>query len=150
VLDDIPHDSLPAWQNRSNARSWQPARRKSEPSFARNRIREQGTGTNVTRQGNLECTNAELSCSDQEPECMAEGEMTIPEVAADLRCSKAHVYNLIHGKVRGVSSLPAIPMGRRILVRRSTLERWKRANERAEREDAILTQSPIVDTVRRA
>jgi len=48
--------------------------------------------------------------------------LTIPEVAAELRCSRAHVYNVIIGKVAGVSPLPAIAMGRRKLVRRSTLE----------------------------
>jgi excisionase family DNA binding protein len=76
--------------------------------------------------------------------------LTIPEVAAELRCSKAHVYNVINGKVRGVSSLPAIVMGRRKLVRRSTLDRWKYANERDEHGNAILAPSPRVDAVRRA
>jgi excisionase family DNA binding protein len=56
--------------------------------------------------------------------------LTISEVAANLRCSKAHVYNAINGRVTGVSALPAIAMGRRKLVRRSTLEAWKQANER--------------------
>jgi excisionase family DNA binding protein len=76
--------------------------------------------------------------------------LTISEVAAELRCSKAHVHNVINGKVRGVSSLPAISMGRRKLVRRSTLDRWKRENERDELGNAILAQSPEVDAVRRA
>lgn len=51
------------------------------------------------------------------------------EVAKELRCSKAHVYNVMHGRVHGVIPLPSIPMGRRRLVRRSALEAWKRANE---------------------
>ena len=55
--------------------------------------------------------------------------LTVAEVAAELRCSKAHVYNAINGKVAGVSGLPAISMGRRKLIRRSTLEEWKKANE---------------------
>ena len=55
--------------------------------------------------------------------------LTAIEVAADLRCSKAQVYKLIRGEVRGVSQLPSIPIGRRRIVRRSALERWKRANE---------------------
>jgi excisionase family DNA binding protein len=76
--------------------------------------------------------------------------LTVPEVAAELRCSKAHVYNVISGKVRGVSSLPAISMGRRKLVRRSTLDRWKRENERDEFGNVILAPSLIVDAVRRA
>lgn len=57
--------------------------------------------------------------------------LTVPEVARDLRCSTAHVYNVINGIVRGVSPLPSISMGRRRLVRRSSLEEWKRFNERA-------------------
>jgi excisionase family DNA binding protein len=72
--------------------------------------------------------------------------LTIAEVAADLRCSKAHVYNAINGKVAGVSALPAITMGRRKLVRHSTLERWKRANERGP-DGGMLRLSLEVDTV---
>ena len=55
--------------------------------------------------------------------------LTVAEVASELRCSKAHVYNTIAGRVRGVSPLPAISMGRRRLVRRAALEQWKRMNE---------------------
>jgi hypothetical protein len=51
------------------------------------------------------------------------------EVARELRCSKAHVYNVILGRVEGVTPLPVIVMGRRRLVRRSSLEHWKRSNE---------------------
>ena len=56
--------------------------------------------------------------------------LTAAEVAQELRCSKGHVYNAICGNIPGVSPLPAISMGRRRLVRRSTLEQWKRTNER--------------------
>ncbi|HXE63913.1 MAG TPA: helix-turn-helix domain-containing protein [Bryobacteraceae bacterium] len=55
--------------------------------------------------------------------------LSIHEVAANLRCSKAHVYNAINGKITGVTRLPAICMGRRKLVRRASLESWKQANE---------------------
>ena len=55
--------------------------------------------------------------------------LTVAEVAQHLRCSKAHVYNLINGSVRGVSQLPAIALGRRKLVRKSTLESWEGLNE---------------------
>jgi len=41
--------------------------------------------------------------------------LTVAEVASELRCSKAHVYNVIAGNVVGVSPLPA--MGRRKLAR---------------------------------
>lgn len=70
--------------------------------------------------------------------------LTVAEVAAELRCSKAHVHNAINGKVSGVSRLPAIHMGRRKLVRRSALERWKRANEQGA-FDAMMPASPEVD-----
>ena len=39
--------------------------------------------------------------------------LTVAEVALELRCSKAHVYNVIAGRVDGVCALPAISMGRR-------------------------------------
>jgi hypothetical protein len=50
----------------------------------------------------------------------ADAVLTADEVAHELRCSKAHVYNAIKGKVSGVSALRVIQMGRRVLVRRSS------------------------------
>ena len=64
-------------------------------------------------------------------EFTADSVLTVSEVARELRCSKAHVYKTINGTVDGVSPLPAIALGRRRFVRRSTLEQWKRTNERA-------------------
>jgi excisionase family DNA binding protein len=55
--------------------------------------------------------------------------LTMKEVAAALHCSKAHVCNLAAGKVRGCVPLPAIHMGRRLLVRRESLLRWIERNE---------------------
>ena len=57
--------------------------------------------------------------------------LTVLEVAADLRCSKPHVYNAINGNIPGINPLPSIALGRRRLIRRSTLEQWKQAMERA-------------------
>lgn len=57
--------------------------------------------------------------------------LTVAEVAQNLRCSKAHVYHAINGTIPGVSPLPSISLGRRRLIRRGTLEQWKRENERA-------------------
>ena len=51
------------------------------------------------------------------------------DIARELHCSKAHVYNVILGRVAGVTPLPVIVMGRRRLVRRSSFELWKRSNE---------------------
>jgi excisionase family DNA binding protein len=76
--------------------------------------------------------------------------LTVAEVAAELRCSKPHVFKAILGKVRGVTPLPAISMGRRKLVRRSSLQQWKRDNEQAGERNDILIGSPEVDAVRRA
>jgi excisionase family DNA binding protein len=55
--------------------------------------------------------------------------LTTIEVARELRCSKAHIHNLINGKVRGAPPLPTIALGRRRLVRRASLDQWLRANE---------------------
>ena len=56
--------------------------------------------------------------------------LTVAEVAAELRCSKAHVHHLIAGKVPGVTPLPSLWLGRRRLILRASLEEWIRANER--------------------
>jgi excisionase family DNA binding protein len=55
---------------------------------------------------------------------MASDHLTVQEAAAELRCSKAHVHNLINGRVRGVPPLPAVRLGRRKVVRRATLVAW--------------------------
>jgi hypothetical protein len=57
------------------------------------------------------------------------GVLTAMEVARELRCSKAHVFNLINGKVSGIPPLPALWLGRRRLVRRRSLDHWMAANE---------------------
>jgi excisionase family DNA binding protein len=69
--------------------------------------------------------------------------LTVSDVAAELRCSKTHVHSAIKGKVTGVSQLPAICMGRRKLIRRSTLEKWKIENERNPIDDMIPKSSEI-------
>ena len=69
--------------------------------------------------------------------------LTVSDVAAELRCSKAHIHNAIKGKVAGVSQLPAIHMGRRKLIRRSALEKWKIANERNSFDDTMQKSSEI-------
>jgi excisionase family DNA binding protein len=55
--------------------------------------------------------------------------LTVTEVALQLRCSKAHVCNAINGKVKGVTPLPAVNMGRRKLIRSSALMAWLAKNE---------------------
>ena len=55
--------------------------------------------------------------------------LTCAEVAQELRCSKAHIHNLINGKVSGTPPLPSITLGRRRLIRRASLNAWLRASE---------------------
>ena len=73
--------------------------------------------------------------------------LTVKDVALELRCSVAHVYNVINGKVKNVSRLPAIRIGRRRLVQRDTLEEWKRSNEQGDL-DGMISPSKI-NAVRR-
>ena len=55
---------------------------------------------------------------------------TLPEVlttregAQVLRCSKAHFCNLLNGTVAGLPGLPYLRLGRRRLVRKTTLAEW--------------------------
>jgi excisionase family DNA binding protein len=55
--------------------------------------------------------------------------LTLTEAAKIIRCSKAHLLNVIHGRVPNVPPLPCARIGRRILVRREALERWLLAVE---------------------
>jgi hypothetical protein len=77
----------------------------------------------------------------QEPEIL-----TIVEVAEILRCSKAHVCKIINGHVAGTPKLPSIGLGRRKLVRRTTLLQWISDNEASD----TMTSSLEVDAGRRA
>ena len=52
----------------------------------------------------------------------------------------AHVYNVINGKVKNVSRLPAIAIGWRKLIQRDTLEDWKKSNEQSD-DDAMMQLS---------
>jgi excisionase family DNA binding protein len=68
--------------------------------------------------------------------------MTVIEVAEALRCSKAHIHNLIAGRVRGLHPLPAIHLGRRSLVRKESLRQWLESNES---RVGMIRSSPDVD-----
>ena len=59
--------------------------------------------------------------------------LTLNETASVLRCSKAHLSNLLNGRVRGTRPLPYISVGRRKLIRRESLERWLSDAEEAAR-----------------
>jgi len=68
--------------------------------------------------------------------------LTVRDVALELRCSETHVYNVINGKVRNVSKLPTISIGRRKLVQRATLEDWKRTNEHGD-DDVLIALARV-------
>jgi excisionase family DNA binding protein len=50
--------------------------------------------------------------------------LTVAEAARELRCSKGHVHNIIHGKVPDVPPLPILRIGRRVLIRHEGLKAW--------------------------
>jgi excisionase family DNA binding protein len=50
--------------------------------------------------------------------------LTVAEAARELRCSKAHLHNIIHGRVPDLPPLPVLRIGRRVLIRREGLRAW--------------------------
>ena len=54
--------------------------------------------------------------------------LTAQEVAKELRCSKAHVYQLLNGNIKGLTRLPHLALGRKKVVPRIAFERWKLDN----------------------
>jgi len=56
--------------------------------------------------------------------------LTLAEVAALLHCSKAHVSHVISGLVAGCPPIPAVRLGRRMLVRRESLLTWIERNDK--------------------
>ena len=75
--------------------------------------------------------------------------LTLAQVAALLRCSKAHVGKAVAGRVRGCPPIPAVSLGRRKLVRRETLLAWIARNERAA-SGGTITASPVRGAGKRA
>ena len=59
------------------------------------------------------------------------GLLTLKAVAELLHCSKAHVSNVIAGRISGCPPIPAVRLGRRKLVRRESLIIWIERNEMA-------------------
>ena len=62
--------------------------------------------------------------------------LNLTEAAALVRCSRAHLCNVINGKVRGIPHLPTVRIGRRVLFRRESLEQWLREVEATGRKRA--------------
>lgn len=68
-----------------------------------------------------------------------DGILTVAEAAHELRCSKAHVHNVIHGKVPGLPPLPVLRIGRRVLIRHEALKAWMLSLEAREVEAQMIT-----------
>ena len=67
------------------------------------------------------------------------GILTVAEAARELRCSKAHVHNIIHGRVPHLPPLPILRIGRRVLIRHEALKAWMLSVETREIEAQKLT-----------
>ena len=50
--------------------------------------------------------------------------MTLQQTAAHLQISKAHLSNVINGKVPEVQPLRCFRLGRRILIKREWVDEW--------------------------
>ena len=59
--------------------------------------------------------------------------MTLEQAAEYLQVSKAHLSNVINGKVRGVPPVRSFRVGRRVLIKREWIDQWLEAEPR---EDA--------------
>ena len=60
----------------------------------------------------------------------AEAELlTLLEASRLLRCSKAHLSNVLNGRVERLPPLPHVSLGRRKLIRRVVLDQWLRSLE---------------------
>jgi excisionase family DNA binding protein len=54
---------------------------------------------------------------------------TLADIARVLRCSKAHISNIVRGKVPRLPPLPIVRIGRRVLIRDEALREWMKSVE---------------------
>jgi excisionase family DNA binding protein len=50
--------------------------------------------------------------------------MTLSQAAEYLQVSKAHLSNVINGKVPGIAPVRSFRLGRRVLIRREWIDAW--------------------------
>ena len=50
--------------------------------------------------------------------------MTLTQAAEYLQVSKAHLSNVINGKVLGIAPVRSFRLGRRVLIRREWIDEW--------------------------
>jgi len=72
--------------------------------------------------------------------------MTLTQAASYLQVSKAHLSNVINGKVPGVPPVRSFRLGRRILIKRECIEEWLEGAGRGRlvvvRSEACLVSPP--------
>jgi len=84
------------------------------------------------------------------------GLLTLADVASLLHCSKAHICNIVSGRVRGCPPIPSVSLGRRKLVRREALLAWIERNEHATNDNLMpvandnVKASPLRGAAKRA
>jgi len=78
-----------------------------------------------------------LRAHDFQPPTFAEDRivLTVAEVARELRCSKAHVHNIIKGRVPHLPPPPVLRIGRRVLIRYDALKTWMLSIEAKDADD---------------
>lgn len=74
--------------------------------------------------GSSDCTQEYKAALAAAPPSGGPQLLTLEECAERLRCSRAHISNLINGKVPGVPPLPHARIGRRVLVRPEWLQAY--------------------------
>ncbi len=57
--------------------------------------------------------------------------MTLKQTAAYLQISKAHLSNVIQGKVHGVLPIRSFRLGRRVLIKREWIDEWLENSRRS-------------------
>ena len=55
--------------------------------------------------------------------------LLLDEVAAAIGCSSATAHRIRRGEIEGVPRLPAVQVGRKKWVVKTSLEQWQRENE---------------------
>lgn len=60
--------------------------------------------------------------------------LTLPEIARELRCSRAYLNRILAGRVPDLPPLPVFHIGRNVFIRSAMLQRWIARLEARERE----------------
>jgi len=89
------------------------------PTSMQNRV-----GVIINRGAQETMTDRELTVVDVSEICEESQVMTLQQTASYLRISKAHLSNIINGKILGVSPLRHAAVGRRILIKRIWADEW--------------------------